>query len=60
MMLQFQFNDRVALSSCNRPVSLTGARPAQYTTFPNHAYFGTSMEDKAIQDIAKILEDISG
>ncbi|UUC21919.1 hypothetical protein NOV18_29835 (plasmid) [Pseudomonas asiatica] len=43
-----------------KTVSLTGARPAQYTTFPNHAYFGTSMEDKAVQDIAKILEDISG
>ena len=24
MMLQFQFNDRVALSSCNRPASFKG------------------------------------
>lgn len=43
-----------------KTISLDGARPAQYNTFPTQAFYGTSMDDTAIKNINKILEDISG
>ncbi|HBN9860697.1 TPA: hypothetical protein VDV90_005919 [Pseudomonas aeruginosa] len=43
-----------------KTISLSGARPPQYNTFPSQAFYGTSTQEKAIQNIVKILEEISG